>query len=133
MIVGWTTEFADRTRRHVEEVLSRALPSSRGELDAAGRTRCLPVYADLSGYILLSSNGDWLFYDPELESVGPLRENVWEKVATVAMAKRYPDLSALLPVRPTLAPTCPACAGSGRLRNESLFCSTCGGYGWIDN
>ena len=89
MIVGWTSEFADRTRRHVEEVLNRAVPSSRGELDATVRTRCLPVYADLSGYILLSSSGDLLFFDPESEKVVPLRENVWEKVATVAMAKAH--------------------------------------------
>jgi hypothetical protein len=132
MVAGWTAELAAKAARHLDRILDQPEIPLGWESVAAKRTKCLPVYTDLSGTIVLSTSGELFFCDGESQTVTPLGETLWRRVAIISLIEKYPDLSELLPVRPSHASICPICSGAGKLMNGRLFCGNCGGAGWIE-
>ena len=133
MVAGWTCELADRAARHLDKVLEQPELRFGWDVDTAKRTKCLPVYGDLSGTIVLSMSGELFFCDGESETISPLDEVLWKNVALVSLVEKYPDLSELLPVRPSHASMCPTCSGMGKVMDGRLFCGMCGGLGWVES
>jgi hypothetical protein len=120
--------------KHLAELLAREPdPYSRDlSLRVASVTGCLPIYEDMGGTILLAPSGDLFFYDDGSETMNPVEDRVWENIALVSLAKKYPDLAEVLPVRPENAVDCPLCLGTGRVTSLNLLCGECGGTGWRD-
>src|SRR5258706_15444888 len=56
-------------------------------------------------------------------------DSLMDHYAALAIGKRhYPELAALLPVRPPQASDCTACVGTGSIRG--IVCARCSGLGW---
>ena len=71
----------------------------------------------------------------EWPGVQELNDRTWVNLALVQGAERYPELKALIPVRPASALTCDTCKGAGRIPGlpdalKQVICS-CGGIGWL--
>ena len=104
---------------------------------AALAPNLVPLYLDFVGFIGLREDGELLFvtwdppHDPEV-----VHEPHWRRVALVAGAEQYPELSSLRPQRSTNAVICSFCGGSGRPTVEgqavpaNIRCF-CGGLGWL--
>ena len=77
----------------------------------------------------LRPDGSFWMFDKDFEvPLEPLPSD-WETQALVWGARRYPWLSALLPIRPEHALDCPSCAGTGFL-SVTWMCPRCDGLGW---
>jgi hypothetical protein len=97
----------------------------------------LPLFLDWVGFIGLREDGELLFvswdppHDGEIVQEAHLR-----RTALVAGAEKYPELSTLIPRRPSEAELCTFCGGSGRpillggVVPENVRC-VCGGLGWL--
>ena len=131
MLSKWTSELAARVSRHLEAILYEPEASPPWKVEATRRTNGLPVYADMGGVIALTLSGEFVSYDPESDAVTPVRESVWNGVGLASLARQYPDLGELLPVRPSEASVCSNCSGSGWMMDGRLFCRMCQGLGWI--
>jgi hypothetical protein len=90
------------------------------------------VYADLGGVIALQLSGEFISYNPELDTIAPLPEGVWNDVGLASFGRQYPDLQELLPVRPAHSSVCSNCSGSGWMMDGRLFCRMCRGLGWLE-
>jgi hypothetical protein len=72
---------------------------------------------------------EWPDLRPHTERVATPAERL-EAIALGAM--EFPQLKELLPVRPTDAPDCPACGGSGEYSlAKGVLCPQCAGAGWV--
>lgn len=111
------------------------LPSLREA--AAVAPALLPLFLDWMGFIGLREDGELLFvtwdppHDAEIVQEAHLR-----RTALVAGAEKFPELSTLVPRRPSEAELCTFCGGSGRpildgeVVPENVRC-VCGGLGWL--
>jgi hypothetical protein len=96
----------------------------------ARQHRLLPVYFDIGGVIALGRDGSlWgVAWD---ESPAPVRERgePMLRIAALAVAaRRYPELRALAPVRPTGTRSCPQCTAPGEQVGRG--CCWCAYLGW---
>jgi hypothetical protein len=91
----------------------------------------LLLYADMGGMIALTASGELIFCPWDSETVAPVEAALWVDVALASAAKRYPELSDLLPERPTESTICPICNGSGWRMDGRTFCGRCRGLGWL--
>jgi hypothetical protein len=66
----------------------------------------------------------------EYGGVRALEDATWVLPALVTGAKRYPELSVLLPQRPANAIDC-ACRDHPLLASGKVLCGRCGGLGWL--
>ena len=92
----------------------------------------LLLYADMGGQCYLRPDGEILSVPIDSASLPEREVNPnFRTVALVAGREAYPELEALLPVRPASSRDCPACSG-GRVRVEErqIICGECNGLGW---
>jgi hypothetical protein len=110
-----------------------ASPTRLDLVEAVRVSRALPVYSDMGGTLLLRTDGEILFLDGESEGDEPQVETEpgWRITAVVVGAEEYPQLSPLLPARPSGTEDCEACGGRGRVTDYRLLCGECHGLGWI--
>ena len=88
------------------------------------------IYADLGGAALLDLDGRVWFFPWDGEAAWEDSAN-WRLTALVIGAERFPELQELLPVRPSLAPDCSSCQGTGSFAHlRKVKCPGCGGLGW---
>jgi hypothetical protein len=89
------------------------------------------LYADIGGAAYLRSDGAILGAGWDEEPVVETDPR-WLVLAIIHGSKRRPDLSQLLPIRPSRAEDCRACsgAGAGEVGNHRLVCWNCAGLGW---
>jgi len=121
------------TLAHVIRGLSAQLTTSAPSTEAreAAKTNGgVPVYEDLGGVLVIDPRGVVVRYDPENKAVEIVSEEGWQKLALTTAARKYPELSSLVPARPLEGIECPACAGNGITLNE-VTCGSCFGIGWI--
>lgn len=102
--------------------------------DAARTYRALPLYEGWFAWALLTPEGEVLEAEDSQRITRvdePLRT-----MFLVAGAERYPELKALLPVRPESAVACEVCGGTGWRSLEPgqeahLRCWDCRALGWV--
>jgi hypothetical protein len=105
----------------------------------ARRTQALPLLLDTGGLYGLRPSGEVVSVSWDSDQEPEIEED--RRTIDIALAqgaKRYPELSALLPNRSPDAPTCPMCGGDGVplsvANNPALrggIGCWCGGLGWI--
>ncbi len=122
-------------RRELIERLVRVVATSadapEAYRDAARQTGALPVHCDMGGCLAMTPDGDIIEFDPETQSIRPVRDAAWTRRALVKAARRYDELADLLPQKPRDARVCAACGGQGVLV-AGFDCAECGGLGWKD-
>lgn len=125
-------KLSDRRTRSIVSDLSQSPPA--GPLlplrEAWEATGALPVYADAGGTLLVSTDGDVLFYRSDSRAFDRVTSSRWRRIAIVRAAERYVALAELCPRRPRDAPDCSACEGRGSIHHPAP-CAECGGLGWI--
>jgi hypothetical protein len=93
----------------------------------------LPVYGDLGGVLALDEFGEVHGWGHDSEHPPePVSEAGWKLLALTLAAKQFPALRSLEPIRPTEAPSCGRCPGTGLLvlGELSVRCGDCYGLGW---
>lgn len=119
--------------RELIERLVRAVAESpdtpEAYRNAARQTGALPVHCDMGGCLAIAPDGEIVEFDPETESVQPVRDEVWRRRALVKAARRYEALRDLQPQKPADARACAACGGQGVVVDD-LDCAECAGLGW---
>jgi hypothetical protein len=132
MVPRWTPELGEKVSRHMQTVLDDPQSHPPWKVEAIQRTNGLPAYADLGGVIVLTATGVLLSFSTESKTTSLVEEELWNDVALASLGRLYPDLSEMLPPRPTDASICKHCSGSGWIRNGRLFCRPCRGRGWLE-
>jgi hypothetical protein len=121
-IHGWAQEISLVVSRLYEQALKGPQPIAQ----VAQRTKGLPVYLDMGGSLVLTPQGGVLEYAFESDSVSTVTEPAALRLAAVAAAQRYPELSMLRPAR---GERCSTCNGSGKV--HSVRCARCDGDGYL--
>lgn len=100
--------------------------------EAARRYSALPLAEGWFAWALLTEQGEVL-EAAEDGTVSPAVEPL-RTMFLVAGAERYPELSALLPVRSSASNDCARCEGTGRMTfgNRKVRCHECRSLGWVD-
>lgn len=114
--------------RRIEEFLSSDEPTYSWVRPAVAEHGFLPLYVGWLSVLGVKPDGSFVRWDHEHNPtvVSPI-DGVLRRIAIAQGCKRYPELQALWPERPSSAVTCGVCAGSGRLP-EPWICSC--GVGW---
>jgi hypothetical protein len=97
------------------------------------RHQFLPVYVGWNAVFGLRPDGSLIRWNFELEPerVSELLSPFWRRMALFQGAKKYPELTTLLPARPAVAETCRLCNGAGEIAGRDDLVCECGGAGWI--
>jgi len=108
-----------------------ALAAELRELDAVYLFGTLGMEAVMraDGTVLVAVDEHWGESDapePAWREATPNERTLSIKVAS----ERWPELAALLPLRPASARACGVCAGVGAI-GDKAYCSTCGAMGWV--
>lgn len=109
----------------------------------AARFRVLPLYSDWTECRAIRPDGVIVCYmfdnswnpevtPPDLHVEDDVR---WRHLALYQGAKKYPELSMLIPAKPIDAIDCPWCRGMGEIKHGNpdfpeIVCY-CGGMGWL--
>jgi hypothetical protein len=131
-----SADHRDRLRRSFDSFLEEDAERVAELRHAAEELRVIPITNDrhrvlgirLADGKIVSFNGTEPF---DLQVVGV--PNAELAVLGHAWTK-FPELVALVPTRPGDAMDCPACGGSGVMRQKELtsgFSCYCGGLGWL--
>ena len=103
----------------------------------ASETNALPLHYGLGGGMALRPTGE--VFEFSWDNPRDTKEVDDPRLMNIALfqgSKKYPDLEALVPARPSGATVCPYCEGTGYPSSalnsniENLVCY-CGGVGWI--
>jgi hypothetical protein len=121
----------------VDHELSAYLQTEDGARDGtAASLKALPLYHGWTGTVYLTTEGQFLFRDEEIDPprIRPEDDEHLQIVSLVAGANRFPLLANLFPDRPVTDGGCELCDGTGRFypRNATgwLYCPECHGLGW---
>ena len=122
-------------QKRIEELIISSDPDPADLRRIAWQLNALPILPDMSGCLALRPDGSFIYLDEETEKVTEVFDPKFILVALVNGSEKYPELKALLPVRPDTAIDCDNCQGTGRFIFESqlykqAFCGTCSGLGW---
>lgn len=96
------------------------------------RDRFLPLYLGWLGAVGLRSNGTfivWLHDDLGADTLIEPAPAYLARLGIMMAIPTYPQLVALIPVRPQIAVDCSSCSGTGRL--PPPWICECGGTGWF--
>ena len=121
----------------VEQELRAYLRTEDGARDrSAASLKALPLYRGWTGTVYLTTSGQFLFRDEEVDQpqIRPEDDEHLQIIALVEGANRFPLLANLFPERSLDDEGCETCEGAGRLypRNATgwLYCPGCHGLGW---
>src|SRR5262249_31322959 len=116
------------------EYLADDDPAREWAKAAVRKHRFLPLYLGWVAALGIRADATLVRWDYEADSdaVRALEDPYWQRMALCQGAKKYPDLSALIPPRPESARDCDgACRGSGNIAIAPHLICQCGGLGWI--
>ena len=121
----------------VERELTAYLQTEDGARDEpAASLKALPLYRGWTGTVYLTTSGEFLFHDEEIDppQIRPEDDEHHQIVALVEGASRFPMLANFFPERPVADEGCERCEGTGRLRRRNatgwFYCPECHGLGW---
>ena len=118
----------------IAEYLASDDPRREWLKPAVREHRFLPLYLGWVAALGIRPDGSFVYFEYESapKPVRSLEESFWQRMAIFQGARKYPELRALLPERPTTAATCEPCGGSGApVGLPQLICVGCGGSGWM--
>jgi len=107
------------------------LPESDPVRAAATKTGGLPIYSDMGGILVLLPDGQVVHFDPDTQSIAPVADKRWRAAALTHAARKFPEISSLIPPRPPDAASCPSCGGTGTMF-VNITCGICFGLGWVE-
>lgn len=121
--------FRELLKRHLEG------PSALTQ-EASRRFQLLPLRADLGGFVGLRQDGELMTVTWDEEGLEPTATSDKESrlAAVTSGARRYPELSFLIPPRPESAVGCKSCSGTGWIPKSEpeIQCGRCWGLGWVE-
>jgi hypothetical protein len=117
--------------RRIEEFLADSDPRFEWVRRALRMHRFLPLYFGWFATLGIRPDASFVRWDHEEnpDVVRPLDEPYWQRLAIGQGAKRYPELTALIPPRTPDAVDCEPCKGTGEIILP-IVCK-CGGLGWV--
>ena len=97
--------------------------------EAARKCGGLPVYGDIGGVLFLRPDGQILRQSTAFEEAPVVETDPqWRLIAVVSAARRFAELSAIVPPKPSHARECLSCGGIGEM--HGAICGECSGLGW---
>ncbi len=91
----------------------------------------LPVYCDATGCLVVTAEGEVVFFDADTQHVFHDVQPGWQVLALVAASEAFIELRALRPNAPANSTVCLQCAGKGTVTTHQFWCGKCCGTGWI--
>jgi len=105
------------------------------EWQLAVQFQALPVHSDAAGILLFRPDGQVIEVARSDGALAKPADSYRWLLARVSVARRYPELRRLLPLRPKHADNCQECKGSGLLHTLGSpghsVCRSCSGLGWV--
>lgn len=123
----------DVIERRMREFLNETDPRYDWVRSAVRTFGFLPLYLGWVAVLGIRPDGSFVRWDNEddPENIHPLAEPFLRRLALHEGAKRYPELSPLIPLRPANATDCAMCKGAGSIAGLPQTICECGGYGWV--
>jgi len=130
-------ELVAQIKSRIEAILSELSPSQLDLQKVAAELHALPLYFDSGGGLVLKPTGELLEFS--WDNPRDAQEVDDPRLINIALyqgSRDYPELEALVPLRPSNATVCPYCKGTGYpisaldLNIEGVVCY-CGGVGWV--
>jgi hypothetical protein len=103
----------------------------RHKRKAARITAGVPVYSDMMGELVVFGDGRVLYFDTETNTVRPVEEDLWRRIALAQAAQKFPEQKSLLPSKHPGTITCLECGGTGVVC-RGIICGSCQSLGWVD-
>ena len=135
--------ISSQIETRLKEFLSSVGDDAPYEHRLAAEFGVLPLFSDWTECRAIRANGEivsFMFdnsWHPEIETPNLQVEGDarWRHLALFQGAKKYPELSVLIPSRSIGAVDCPWCEGQGEITGtqsklKELVCY-CGGVGWL--
>jgi hypothetical protein len=126
------TALSAQIRAHIDRIASSS--SGKPFEQAARRFDALPLYEGWNGWGLLTAQGD-VIEETDEGAASPAAEPM-RTMYLVAGAETYPELKAMLPVRPVASADCKRCNGTGWMHLEAkqgrVRCAECRALGWVE-
>lgn len=96
-------------------------------------SRFLPLYVGWSATLGIRCDHTYVRIDNEVEDAPPeeVSDAFSRRLAICQGVKKYPELSDLLPQRPSQAVDCSSCGGAGEIAGAPEIVCECGGIGWL--
>jgi hypothetical protein len=125
--------MSEAIERRITELLAADDPELDWLKPAVRAHGFLPLYLGWVAALGLRPDGSFIRWEHEDDptNVKPLSDAYWQRMAVCQGAKKYPELRALLPERPSTALTCDSCGGSGQMSAAPHVVCSCGGVGWL--
>jgi hypothetical protein len=121
-----------KIRAHIDRLASAASGSTIAQ--AARRFNALPLYEGWDGWVVLTDSGEVLEEGSEEGMVVPVVEPM-HTMCLVIGAESYPELKAMLPLRPESSTECEHCNGTGWFHHGGVKtrtrCGMCRALGWV--
>ena len=133
---GAAKPMISQIRAEIERFIREPPAKPTGVGPVVEHTQVLPAVFDWMAIGGVDANGElvWVEYEPPYR-VEPAEPAYVRNMLLHRLAKRYPSLAALDPVRPEDAIDCPNCDGTGVIYIEGIprpeFSCACGGLGWL--
>jgi hypothetical protein len=121
----------------IQAILSNSSTDNAEVRKVATETNALPLHYGLGGGMALRPTGDLLEFSwANPRDTKEVDDPRLMNIALFQGSKKYPELEALVPTKPSNATVCPYCKGTGYPTSalnsniENIVCY-CGGLGWI--
>ena len=127
-------ELADRIRTLLAEYLADSSPDPLDLRSVVAKFDALPLTLDMGGCLAIRADGEIISFQWDEPHDARVEQNAhWRNVALYQGSLKYPELSPLVPPRPTDARPCEHCAGVAAIRAQGIknIVCYCGGLGWL--
>jgi hypothetical protein len=131
------SELRSQIERRIKELVENPAADPICQRHLAIRHGVLPLWGDLDCTWALNPDGEIIAFPDDVSLDVHIEDDTLRRnTALVQGSKLYPELAALIPMRPSDAQTCPDCNGSGVNPVTSnpkylMVICLCGGTGWL--
>jgi len=134
--VSLPPELEAAVNERLRAYLAGTWPDPLGLRALVAKFGALPLITDWGGCYAMQLDGEIVTYEwEEPHRLAVLRDEQLRRTALFQGSRKYPELTPLVPARPSAATDCPSCGGTGVvvIKGQSLpnVICTCGGLGWV--
>lgn len=132
-----TSEFRETVERLIKNLKPEDFVAAE-ERRLSEQFHALPLGNSLWSYGFLTSDGELIESEWELNEVSRTKDVAAVICAVVIAARRFPQLKAFIPSRPNESIVCPLCRGTKVFAKNVVtdalgICVVCAGLGWRYN